>query len=78
MVYGMFSKFFKREKPRVFLGTLSIVPRTDFKKIDEWGVFYKEDIDSEFRKSLEEIFTLPSASEVKNPLKTDLVFVPFG
>jgi len=69
----MFNNFLKKEKPRVFLGTLSVVPRTDFKKVDEWGIFHKEDIDSEFRKTLEEIFSLPPASEVENPLKSDLV-----
>mgnify|MGYP000046386182 CR=1 FL=1 len=69
----MFNNLLKKEKPRVFLGTLSVVPRTDFKKIDEWGVFHKEDIDSEFRQTLEEIFSLPLAAEVEKPLKTDLV-----
>jgi len=69
----MFNKFLKKEKPRVFLGSLSVVPRTDFKKIDEWGIFHKEDIDAEFRHSLKEIFSLPPASEVNVPLKTDLV-----
>jgi len=69
----MFNKFLKKEKPRVFLGTLSVVPRTDFKKIDEWGIFHREDIDTEFRHSLKEIFSLPPASDVNVPLKSDLV-----
>ena len=69
----MFEKLLKKKKPRVFLGTLAVVPRTDFKKIDEWGIFKKEDVDSELRKSLEEIFNLPMASEIDNPLKNDLV-----
>jgi len=70
----MFNNFFsKKEKPRIFLGTLSVLPRTGFKKFLESGFYSEQDIDLELRKSLEDIFTLPLASEVLNPLKTDLV-----
>ena len=58
--------------PRVFLGTLAIVPRTDLKKVDEWGMFHSEDLGSQLRNSLSEIFTLPLAKDVREPKSTDL------
>ena len=70
----MFRKILnKKEKPRVFLGSLSVVPRTSIKKIDKWAFYKEENIDSELRKILEEIFSLPPVSEAIDPLKTDLV-----
>jgi hypothetical protein len=72
--HGVFGNLFKRKKPRVFLGTLAVAPRVDFKrKIDEWGVFEHEDLDSSLRNFLAGVFTLPSAAEIKNPLDDDLV-----
>jgi hypothetical protein len=66
-------RFLKREKPRVFLGTLAVVPRTDLKRhIDQWGVFRNEDLESPLRATLQEIFALPPASAVVAPLPTDL------
>jgi len=63
----------KHSKPRVFLGSLTIEPRSSLKKVEEWGFYKNVDSDSELRKGLEEIFCLPLASEVSEPLKTDLV-----
>ncbi len=76
----MFRRFLKREKPKVFLGTLAVVPRTDMKRyFDQWGMFRNEDFDKHLRTALQEIFLLPSASEVNAPTSTDLaldVFIP--
>ncbi len=69
----MFTKLFKREKPRVFLGNLAVVPRTSLTKVDEWGMFSSEDLDAALRKSLIEIFSLPPASEISDPRASDLV-----
>ncbi len=69
----MFSKWLKKEKPRVFLGNLAVVPRTSITKIDEWGMFYSEELDVALRERLTDIFSLPPASEVINPRSTDLV-----
>jgi len=69
----MFSKWLKKEKPRVFLGNLAVVPRTSITKVDEWGMFRSEDLDAALRESLIEIFSLPSASKVINPKSSDLV-----
>ena len=69
----MLKRFLKREKPRVFLGTLAVVPRKDMKRyLDQWGMFRNVGFDSPLRATLEEIFTLPSASEVSAPTDADL------
>ena len=76
----MLDRFLKREKPRVFLGTLAVVPRKDMKRyVDQWGMFRKERFDDDLRTTLEGIFALPPASEVTAPNSTDLgldVLVP--
>lgn len=70
----MFSKILKREKSRVFLGVLAVAPRSDIKKhLDQWGMFKNEDLDSSLCKNLKEIFSLPSAQNVEDPKKSDLV-----
>jgi len=70
----MFGRFLEKKKHRVFLGTLAVAPRTDFKrKFDEKGLFEKnEHLDSNLRQNLVDIFTLPFASEITEPLDTDL------
>lgn len=69
----MFDKFLKREKPRVFLGTLAVVPRKDMKRyLDQWGLLQNESFDGSLRASLEEIFALPPASEITAPTSADL------
>lgn len=65
----MFTKIFRREKPRVYLGALVVAPRTDFKRHFELET---EDVERGIRQSLTEIFTLPSAQHVKEPSSTDL------
>jgi len=68
------NKLLKKEKPRIFLGTLAVAPRADIKRhLDQWGMFKNEDLDSGLRQSLKEIFSLPSAYEVNEPRYNDLV-----
>ena len=70
----MLNKILKKEKPRIFLGTLAVAPRADIKRhLDQWGMFKNEDLDSSLRQNLKEIFSLPSASEVGEPKSNDLV-----
>ena len=69
----MFGKFLKKEKPRVLLGKVTVVPRKSLKKIDEWGLFSSEDLNTSLYRSLTEIFSFPSASNVPDPESTDLV-----
>jgi len=64
---------FKKEKPRVYLGNLAVAPRTDIKKdFDQWGLLKTKDLDTEIRKSLKDIFVLPSIHEIKEPKNNDL------
>lgn len=72
----MLSRIFKKEPPRIFLGTLAVAPRSDFKSnIEQWTTFHRntEDFDESLRKSLEEIFTFPLARDVTDPKSSDLV-----
>ncbi len=70
---AVLDRFLKREKPRVFLGALAVVPRKDLKRyLDQWGLFQNESFDSSLRATLEEIFALPPASEITAPTSTDL------
>ena len=70
----LLNKILKKEKPRVFLGTLAVAPRADIKRhLDQWGMFKSEDLDSSLRKHLKEIFSLPPANEVGEPESNDLV-----
>jgi hypothetical protein len=68
------NKILRKEKPRVYLGTLAVAPREDIKRhLDQWGLFKTEDLDTKLRQSLKEIFSLPSAIEVSDPKSNDLV-----
>jgi hypothetical protein len=70
------SRLFKKEPPRIFLGTLAVVPRSDFNSaIEQWTTFNRntEDFDEGLRRSLEEIFTFPLARDVSDPKPSDLV-----
>ena len=72
----MLNRFFKKDRPRIFLGNLSVVPRTGFKSsFEQWNLFNRstEDFDEKIRKSLEEIFTFPLAENISEPNPSDLV-----
>jgi hypothetical protein len=71
---SVLGRFFKKEKPRIFLGVLAVAPRRDLKRhLDEWGMFGNADLDSALRESLTEIFSLAPMQSVDSPLSTDLV-----
>jgi hypothetical protein len=59
---------------------LVVVPRAGIKPhFDQWGTFQREELETPLRTTLQEIFSLPPASEVRDPLPTDLgldVFIP--
>ena len=58
----------------MYLGTLAVVPRSDFKRhIDQWGYRNPEEPDTRVRQMLEEIFTLPLAADIDTPGDNDLV-----
>ena len=69
----MLKKRLNKEKPRVFLGVIAVVPRTNITKVDEWGMFQSEDLASALCDSLFEIFSLPAASSVNNLKESDFV-----
>ncbi len=78
----MFRRFlrilFKRERPRVYLGTITVVPRADFKRYFEHDYPYPipvANLESEEKitDGLAEIFALPLASEAQSPTSSDLV-----
>lgn len=69
-----FRKLFGQEKPRVYLGTLAVVPRTDIKRyLDQWGILDAEEPDTQVRQMLEEIFTLPRPVDIDTPKNSDLL-----
>lgn len=69
----MLSRFLKREKTRVFLGTVAVVPRRDLKRfLDQRGMLHDENFDTSLHTTLQEIFALPSVSDVAAPTSVDL------
>jgi hypothetical protein len=70
----VFDRLFKRQKPRVFLGAIAVADRTDLKRhLEQEIVVEDESLDSALRRTLAEIFSLPRANGVEDPLSTDLV-----
>jgi hypothetical protein len=70
----VFGWFRKREKPRIFLGELVVVPRAGFKAELE-----DEGLDTSIRDALLEIFALPPLGGRSAPLPSDLgldVYIP--
>lgn len=68
----MFSKIFKKEKPRVYLGALLVASGEELKKSDGWGLFKSEDLEEGLRQSLYSAVNLPLVSNNKTPKPTDL------
>jgi hypothetical protein len=67
-------KIFKKEKPRVYLGTLAVVPRTGIKKsFDSWDLTGVVELDGKLKESLAEVFCLPPSSSRIEVLESDLV-----
>lgn len=69
----MLGRFLKRERPRVYLGTVAVVPRKDIKRfLDQCAMLRDESFDTSLRTTLQEIFALPPAGEVAAATSTDL------
>lgn len=65
---------FRREKPRVYLGTLAVIPRTGIKKtFDSWDLTGYVEPDGKLKQNLIEVFCLPPSSSISEPLESDLV-----
>lgn len=70
----MLGRYFKKEKPRVFLGVLAVAPRSRFEQYFDGASLYGEaDVDFVLRRSLTEIFALAPVDSVETHLITDLV-----
>ena len=75
-------KLFRKERPRIFLGTLAVAPRGDFKRFFEYtrthgpfdieGWLGANDLDTELRTALTELFSLPPISSRETPRESDL------
>ena len=70
----MLRKYLSKKKPRVFLGSLVVAPRTDIKRhLEDWTWQPQENLGVHLQRSLESIFTLPLVSEDEEPTKQDYV-----
>jgi hypothetical protein len=68
----LFSKLFKKEKPRVYLGALMVAPADKWHEDDGWGFFKSENLEEGLRKSLRESINLPSIGTSKKTRESDL------
>lgn len=68
----MLSSFRKKEKSKLYLGAIVVVPRNELKRFDEWGFFKGEPLDDEIREKFEQLFSLPRIPEGKAVNDTDL------
>ena len=69
----MLDWLFRKEKSRVYLGTIAVAPRTDIKRFfDEPGWPGDANLDVGLRNSLEDLFALPPAADVEHPDARDL------
>jgi hypothetical protein len=65
---------FKKEKPRVYLGTLAVVPRTGIKKsFDSWDLTGVAELDGKLKESLTEVSCVPPSSSRVEALESDLI-----
>lgn len=70
----MLGRLLRRKKPRVFLGAIAVSARTDLKRhFEQESVSEDAPLDSELQRSLTQIFCLPPAQSIEDPLPTDLV-----
>lgn len=73
---------FRKDKPRIYLGTLAVVPRSDFKRhfeevswrriLDFFGSSKTEDLDTELHTALADLFALPPVASREQPKDSDL------
>lgn len=70
----MLKNIFKREKSRIYLGALVVVPRAGIKKnFDSWSLTGAVEPDVHLKETLNEIFCLPPSSSISDPLESDLI-----
>ena len=68
----MFSIFKKKEKPKLFLGAIVVVPGNEIMKLDEWGMFKGENLEDSVKCKLEDLFSLPLVQEYDSFNDNDL------
>jgi len=68
----VFNRIFKREKPKVYLGKITVVPRGYLKRSLENNLYTGESLEDSLEVFLNETFDMPLASECAIPNKTDL------
>ena len=68
----MITNFFKREKPRVYLGALLVTSRDEWLNSDAWGLFKSVDLEGGLRISLKSTVNLPPVDNRADPKESDL------
>jgi hypothetical protein len=69
----MLSKFLIKDKPTLYIGEISVVPRKDLRRhIDQLGFFKRENIESGIQQSLLNLFSFPSIEERNTYNKKDM------
>ena len=60
--------------PRVFLGTLGVIPRSELRRdLESWFLLASRDLEGTLHDTLREVFAFPPVSSVDAALDTDLV-----
>jgi len=69
----MIKSFFNKEKPRLYLDSVMVIPRNEWKTFDEWNwIKRKEDFEQNARQKLEMLFDFPHVSTAENTGKKDI------
>jgi hypothetical protein len=68
----VFNRNFRREKPNVYLGKITVVPRSCLRRNLENNLYTGESLEDALNNHLNIIFDIPLASECITPNKTDL------
>ncbi len=74
LLEGSLTDFFRGERPRIYLGTISVAPRSKTRVFLD-GLTWRdsEKVPYELRDALIELFALPSVNTRDKPRKSDLV-----
>lgn len=68
----MLNRILKREKPNVYLGKITVVPRSYLRRGLENSLYTGESLEDSLNTHLNEIFDMPLVGECISPNKTDL------
>ena len=68
----MLNRILKREKPNVYLGKITVVPRSHLRRNLENNLYTGESLEESLSSHLNMIFDIPLVSECINANKTDL------